>query len=206
MSDVIIRRGNTSDSVPANFLIYSTGKNFFNYLFPYKLERILKILELLYEKDKGIFSHIFSTVATLNGNVVGLELGFTSKDKCIHSLFTDIQIAKKHNPIQIIQMIIRKNLINKFFMNIDNDSYYISNLAVIPSVQYKGIGSILLKNALDYAKAGDFKSCSLDVSMINTNAIKFYKKFGFKIHKKISYLDIEKKYTLSGQYRMLKKI
>lgn len=56
---------------------------------------------------------------------------------------------------------------------------YISNIAVFREFQNQNIGSILLKNLIDFMK-NKCEFISLEVRKSNIPAIKLYKKFGFK--------------------------
>ncbi|ADB58108.1 GNAT family N-acetyltransferase [Archaeoglobus profundus] len=56
----------------------------------------------------------------------------------------------------------------------------IHEIVVHPEWQGKGIGTSLMKKALDYAKERGRKVVELWVGVKNLKAIRFYKKFGFK--------------------------
>jgi len=59
----------------------------------------------------------------------------------------------------------------------DHEKSWIMHLGTIE--KRKGIGSILLKNQIEFAKQNGFKKIGLSVSKTNILAIKSYKKFGF---------------------------
>ncbi|HNP74909.1 MAG TPA: GNAT family N-acetyltransferase [bacterium] len=204
--EIIIKPASPSHSDPANKLIYSTGDYFFDYLFSYEQEKIFQLLKILFEKNKGIFSHKFAEVAEFDGKIVGLEVGYALKDKKVHQFFNDAYIIKRHNPIQVAKMIYRNYQIDKFIKKLQPDSYYIANLAVMPEMQGKGIGGMLLENAFKKAKLKNYNNCFLDVSINNKLAIKFYEKYGFKIFKEIRNPKTEDKHGLHGQYRLIKKL
>lgn len=205
MENLIIRKGKPEDSRPSNFLIYSTGSYFFDHIFSYEKEKILELLKKLFEKNKGIFSHQFTTVAELEGRVVGIEHGYTRRDKQIHALLNSFYIIKHHKFDQILKMLMRNYHIERFLKKIHPNSYYVAHLAVILEYHGKGIGGKLLDNAIKKAKSLHFNFCALDVSIHNKKAIKLYEKKGFKIYKEIRNPELEKKYNLHGQYRMINK-
>lgn len=60
-----------------------------------------------------------------------------------------------------------------------HDESHITNLAVKPIFQSKGIGKILLKELIKLAIAKDTKNLSLEVRTDNVIAQKLYKKFNF---------------------------
>ena len=72
------------------------------------------------------------------------------------------------------------------------DVTHILNLAVLPEFRRRGIGSMLLRDALNELKRlkPDINLITLEVRESNTAAIKLYEKFGFKVMgKRISYYD-----------------
>lgn len=68
------------------------------------------------------------------------------------------------------------------------DEAHITNLAVNPSYQRKGIARLLLLSALENCAKDDIKFMTLEVRKSNEKAIKLYENFGFKS------LGIRKKY------------
>ena len=72
------------------------------------------------------------------------------------------------------------------------DVTHILNLAVLPEFRRRGIGSMLLRDALNELKQlkPDINLITLEVRESNTAAIELYEKFGFKVMgKRISYYD-----------------
>lgn len=68
-------------------------------------------------------------------------------------------------------------------------------MGLIPDCRGQGIGSRLLAQALDHAKAFGFEKVELHVYSSNTAAVKLYKKFGFEQE------GLIKKFRkLNGQY------
>jgi len=63
------------------------------------------------------------------------------------------------------------------------DVTHILNIAVLPEFRRRGIGSMLLEDALQELKRlrADINIITLEVRESNTAAIKLYEKFGFKI-------------------------
>jgi ribosomal protein S18 acetylase RimI-like enzyme len=63
---------------------------------------------------------------------------------------------------------------------INNETAELKRMYVIPSQQRKGIGNILLHEALKMAKGMGYKTIRLDTLKTMTSAMNLYKKFGFK--------------------------
>ena len=83
------------------------------------------------------------------------------------------------NPNETIY-IYKENNINKGFIHIQNglDIIDLLNIIVKPEYQNQGIGSVLLKYIIDNKQD---KKIMLEVRSKNTNAIKLYQKYDFKI-------------------------
>ena len=64
---------------------------------------------------------------------------------------------------------------------IDEDEFYISVLSVDKKHRGKGIGSLLLRQAVNTARVRNCKSVLLDVYGDNAAALALYEKFGFRI-------------------------
>lgn len=78
----------------------------------------------------------------------------------------------------------------------------IANIAVRKSAQRKGIGSLLLQNAIDRTASFQCETMSLEVRCSNEKAISLYEKFGFIKS------GIRKKYYSNGEnaYLMVKPL
>ena len=76
--------------------------------------------------------------------------------------------------------IYKENNINKGFIHIQNglDIIDLLNIIVKPEYQNQGIGSVLLKYIIDNKQD---KKIMLEVRSKNSNAIKLYQKYDFKI-------------------------
>ena len=55
----------------------------------------------------------------------------------------------------------------------------IENIGIIPAFRSKGIGSLLIKKCLEWARRKGFQKVYVNVYFQNQRAIKFYKKSGF---------------------------
>ncbi len=60
------------------------------------------------------------------------------------------------------------------------DEFHIGNIAVRKGARGRGIGEVLLRRALDHARAHALALATLEVRMSNQAAISLYEKLGFK--------------------------
>ncbi len=205
-SEIVLRQGRPEDCTAASELIYSTGPYFFDHVFGNDRMKTCQLLEYLYRKRSGIFSHRFSTVAELEGEVAGLVLGFDGWQRHRHSLLNDFYVLTRYTPPKIIWMLYRDFHVKKFIKRIPHGSYYIAHLAVLPAFQHHGVGHVLLKQVVEKARSSGYASCSLDASANNTVAVSLYQELGFAITKTVRHKYLEEKYQLPGHHRMIRML
>ncbi len=63
----------------------------------------------------------------------------------------------------------------------DNDVFYMISLYVLPGYQGKGIGKLLLDNAVNFALEYRFEKITLGVMATNTKSIEWYQQHGFAV-------------------------
>ena len=104
-----------------------------------------------------------------------------------------------------IWLIAKKNYIlgfcNYVLIDISCNEIKIDKLYVNPIYQRSGIATKLLNAVIESNKK--IKFLNLQVNRNNINALKFYKSFGFKIHKKID-IKIEGGYYMNDYFLKLK--
>jgi ribosomal protein S18 acetylase RimI-like enzyme len=83
--------------------------------------------------------------------------------------------------------------------NLNQDDYYIAEIAVDESQRGEGIGTKILKKAINTAKKGDYSRVVLDVDLTNEGAVKLYESLGFKKFNKKSVKFFNKE---RGMYNM----
>ncbi|MDP3297709.1 MAG: ribosomal protein S18-alanine N-acetyltransferase [Thermodesulfovibrionia bacterium] len=131
------------------------------------------IREMLYKDLPGV-DRIEKTCFTTPWDIRSFEYELGCKD-------TILKVAVLNN--QIIGYVCVRTIL---------DITHILNLVVLPDFRRKGIGSMLLRDALNELKRlkPDINLITLEVRESNTAAIKLYEKFGFKVMgKRISYYD-----------------
>ena len=58
---------------------------------------------------------------------------------------------------------------------------HIHNIAVVRALQREGIGSVLLRHAVEYGKRQGISVVGLEVRESNEAALRFYRRFGFNV-------------------------
>ncbi len=79
---------------------------------------------------------------------------------------------------------IMENLDNSAFLGhvsvwVDSPMAQILNIYVVPEMQTHGLGSVLMDFVLEFLKAHEVSTLTLEVRQTNLSAQSFYKKYGF---------------------------
>jgi ribosomal protein S18 acetylase RimI-like enzyme len=81
------------------------------------------------------------------------------------------------------------------------DEYYVSNLAILPAAQRRGLGKHLLLHADEQARTLGLAKCSLTVAIENHTALRLYKRQGYEI-----VFTKHDKNPFASHHRMVKKL
>ena len=92
-----------------------------------------------------------------------------------------------------------QKIVGLIYCKITNKELYIKHLAVLPSYQGQGIATALLNDVKNYACEHHMSKMWLYVEEFNTQAIKFYEKYGF-VNKGIREIVPNKEYSNLYEY------
>ena len=142
-----LRNPSGGESEDCAKLIYISGPHLYSYSMVLKDPKIYELFKLFFEKPGTIYSKEKIIVAKENGKTRGLVLGYPAGDmkqltnNMIKSICEFIRIAGFFN---IIKMLFRLKL-NRYFPALEDDEFFISNLAVFEEARGKGIAIKLLQ-------------------------------------------------------------
>lgn len=97
-----------------------------------------------------------------------------------------IDMKMKHNDGLFFVATDEKHLIGTIIAGFDGHRGWIYSLAVKKQYRNKGVGSILLKKALEELKKRGCLKVNLQVEGDNSKIVTFYEKNGFKVEDRIS--------------------
>ncbi|MCD6358939.1 MAG: GNAT family N-acetyltransferase [Dehalococcoidia bacterium] len=166
-------------------------------------DRAREVVEKLFANGNNRFSHQFADMAIVDGNAVGLLFSCSGEE--VKQLSTPMvwQTMRIYNPLEFL-LFLRNTVPLVGGKEAEADEYFISDLAVLPEFQKKGIGTLLLAHAEDKAKAERLKKCSLTVAIDNNNALKLYQRIGYQIVENIKFKQLSRHTNHRGSYRMVK--
>jgi len=188
----------------ASSLIYLTMGKMGDYLFgsgiPNNPQNTLKNL---FKLKTNRFSYQFTEVMVLSGKVSGLVVSYSGRMMKSLELPMALHLLQTSGIFGFLRFIRRaKPLIG--IKEVENDEFFISNLAVLPDYQGKGLGKALLNQAEVKAKELGLHKLSLTVDVENDRAISLYKKIGFTLVETVEINFLKKKIGYGGFHRMLK--
>lgn len=171
-----IRRGNSGNARAFAQLIVISAPLFFPVLLGPHRDNFM---ENAYQKSSNIFSHEHAWFVEIQGKTTGMLLGYTGEVKRDEGLSTGLLFFKYFIKYGFFQKIIFLLKSQNFFPKVEKNDFYISNLAVFPEYQNRGIGASLLKFAESEALKNKCVNIVLDVEAENQGAIKLYQKNGY---------------------------
>ncbi|WP_350343273.1 N-acetyltransferase [Proteinivorax tanatarense] len=182
MEKIEFKQGTKKESKIASELIHTTAPDFFRALFG---SEAIPVLQKLYKTPSSMFSYQYCKFIMVDGQHAGLILGYSGRGEFIRTLRSGLVILR-HFRLKAPSVIIRSIRAEKKFINIKDDEFYISNIAVSPSFRKKGIGKKLLEHVYKESKNLGLKNLVLDVATKNEKAIGLYKNIGMEKHEKIN--------------------
>lgn len=201
----VILKPATPDMAPmASALIYLTMGKMADYLFGSDISKNVQgLLMRLFREKNNRFSHQFTEVAIFSGVITGLVIAYSGRLVKSLELPTAINLIHVYGVLDFIQFI--KRAFPLFGVKeVENDEYFISNMAVLPAYQGQGIGREILSHLEKTAMQKGFNKISLTVDVKNKRAFSLYKQTGFNVSEKVEIEPLKRKMGYSGFYRMIK--
>jgi ribosomal protein S18 acetylase RimI-like enzyme len=138
----------------------------------------LKALLRWYNEKDNRFSHQFTHLARLDGEIAGLLLSFPGAEVPRLTKGCGRSILSIYNPVQLLKLIWRGMVLGRA-KEAEKNEYLISHIAVFESFRRKGIARALLEKAVLSAREARLKRVVLEVEIGNTAAIQLYESYGF---------------------------
>jgi ribosomal protein S18 acetylase RimI-like enzyme len=195
-----IEVGRPEDGAGAAEMIADTDRDLFSYCGGGDLRLWVEVAEWEWREERGIYSHKMSRVARLDGGIVGLLIGYSSRRHA--EIDWSFGSSRAHmTPDRWGRVTTAYPLAAFLFPAIPPDAYYVQNIVTHPSVRGGGlrVGRRLMELAFEQGRAEGCKSCHLDVDG-STPAVKFYEHLGLRVLVKTEVPDIP---GVSVHYRMV---
>jgi ribosomal protein S18 acetylase RimI-like enzyme len=150
------------------------AEGFFRFMLGCKSESIIATAFI----DSGhTLSYENVIFAEIDKKIVGMSSTFTENQ---HRMFSDepLRRATKRNAIRMQLVRILFAPLWRILETIPEGDFYVQGIAIEPEFRGRGIGSLLMKDIENRAKASGSSRLSLDVSAKNNDARRLYKRLG----------------------------
>jgi ribosomal protein S18 acetylase RimI-like enzyme len=175
-----IRPAQIADVDPAAEMLYLSMRWEGDYMFGCDPRHpALKIVAGMFLSPGGRFSHKYAFVAEQKGQLVGLLAAYPAEMVPRLDLATGRYLITQFSLAALIRLV--RHALAIAGQEAGRGEYYISNLAVLPPFQGRGIGSHLLAFAEQQAAAAGISRVSLCVDMDNPGAFRLYQRIGYRV-------------------------
>lgn len=181
--ELSFRQATAEDTNDCIDMVYSSGPQLLDYIFTSGNKTAKVYLAFEFKNGFGFQGHRAHTVAIHNGKVVGVASFYSRDDGKRMEMETFKNLLRFYGWIRIIPIIIRSLHAKKVVESPRRNSIYIANVGVKPEMRSHGVGSALIKQAIEKAKRDGYKEMSLDVASNNPRAEALYQRLGFKFIK-----------------------
>ena len=175
MNDATIRAATRADAPDIARLVLVSAERFLPAVFGTGIEAAVCALAA----GRGtLFSHAHCWIAEAGGSTAGIMLGYSGREKAAEDPATGWGLLRTLG-VGLVRRLGRLLVLQRTIGKLGADEFYVSNVAVYPDFQGRGIGSALLAAA--ERAAGDTGAAwiVLDVETDNLSAIRLYQGRGY---------------------------
>jgi len=176
VTEVSIRPATPNDALHIGRLTLASAEEFLPALFG---PRIARALERLAAGRGTLFSHEHAWVAETEDAVAGMLLGYTGREKAGQDPRTGAALFMALGP-GILARLGRLTAARTAVSFVAPREFYLSNVAVYPEFQGRGIGALLIGHAQRQAAGEGAQAIVLDVEADNNGAVRLYGRLGFR--------------------------
>ena len=182
-----VRRGEPRDAVEIAALVLLSAEHFLPAVFGPKIGGGLRALA---EGRGTLFSHAHSLIVESDGRAAGMLLGYSGAQKAAEDLATGWGLLRVLGPgmLRRLGSLLR---LQRMIGTLARHEYYVSNVAVLPELRGRGLGTVLMKAAEQDAHDAGLASVVLDVETDNASAIRLYQARGFVTRSETPRLRLE---------------
>ena len=205
-NEISIRSALPCDASNAAALIHLPMGGLADYLFGADDPQCaIKVLEKLFAETSNRFSHEFSDVLEVNGEVSALIISYPSE------ILKELAVPMGNQLRAITGVtgmfrVLKRSIPLMREKEAEPDEYYICTLAVRTEFQSRGLGSRLLAHAETKARAAGLQKSSLQVTLDNARARAFYERHDYNVADTIPIPKLQAAIGYPGYWRMVKHL
>ena len=199
--NIITRKGLPQDAQDFTKLILLSDPLLFPAIFG---SSVGSVLQNLFCQRKNLFSFEHSYFIEVDDTKAGMVLGYDRKTEREEEWRTGLLLIK-YMKLGFFTKIIPLLKAMSIAGRVEDDEYYISNVAVYPEFRSISLGTNLLLKMEEKAKSCGGGKIALDVDIDNGGAIRLYNKLGYSIVGKPSRAKINREnFALVRMYKKLR--
>lgn len=201
-----LRRATPADAPLAAELIYRPMGRMANYIFGGDdRDCALEVFAKLFAQTENRFSHEFTSMLEVDGQIAGMLLGYPAR--VLSGLSAPMakqlrEIIGWGGMLRLLQRSAPLMTVKEY----EPDEFYIFTVSVQPGFQRRGFGKRLLMHAEDKARAAALRKCSLGVTVDNAGAVRLYERFNYRIVDTVHVPHLEAAIAYPGFHRMVKTL
>ena len=173
------RKARPQDVETALQLIYSSGPQAFEYLFPRHGATQQDFLRFAFTDGNGFLGYKNHLVATSNGQVVGIAAFYNFSTYARLTLEHLAQLLRFYPALNFFGLAVRGIHLKSIMPAPTQNMHYVANFGVVKAFRGMGIGTCLLDHQRAQALTLGRTRYALDVSVDNQRAQELYERYGF---------------------------
>ena len=143
-------------------------------------EVTIRNMTRLARRGGGLFSWDITTVAEVDGRVVGICSALAGHEVRRRLRSTIWSVFRVYGIIGMFRLSGRLSALRRGSPEVPEDDYQVVNVAVMPEFRNRGIGRALLESAHRTAAVAGAARCSLTVIIENSDAQRLYDSLGYR--------------------------
>ncbi len=181
---IVFRPAEPADAEAAVPLIYLSGPDAFDFVFTVPGKGGAQdFLHHAFVDGAGEFGHRNHVVAIEDGKLVAAGGGWSGKSGVAFMWAGARQILGYYGLLAGLGVIVRGLRTEAVIPPPAGDRHYLGHLGVLPGLQGRGIGKLLIDHLINHGRAKGFKLAALDVAATNTRGQALYERLGFVVTK-----------------------
>jgi len=187
--NIMIRKGLPQDAQDFTNLILLSESGLFPAVFGSKVKNVL---QRLFRQRRNLFSFEHSYFIEVDDTKSGMALGYDWKTLRGEEWRTGLLLIK-YMKLEFFARILSLLKALSLTGKVEDNEYYVSNIAVYPEFRGANLGTNLLLKVEEEAKSCGATKMALDVEADNQGAIKLYNRLGYSVVGKPRRAKIDRK-------------
>jgi len=187
-------------------LIHATGPVSYAYQFGARAEFFDEIVFASWRGRDSLFSHDATTLALVDGELAGIELGFPGREfyprrAAVGAIVSDLVSRGRASRDEALALSARAEKASYLNAHVPGGTYYVHALSVREPWRGKGVGARLLRDALERAHSAGHRALQLDV-LADNPAVAFYRAHGLATLSETRSPDLTRDHGFPSELRM----